>query len=361
MQRLLETQPSSVCVLRLSAIGDTCHTVPVVRALQDAWPDTRITWIIGRTEHALLEGLEGVEFLILDKKAGLAGFKALRAQLRGRRFPVLLHMHASLRANTASLLVSAERRLGFDLARARDYQWLFANCRIPAVPEQHVMDGLLEFARTLGVATGQPRWDVPLPEPARAFASSVIGAGSPTLVISPCSGQRLRNYRNWDPQRYAIVADHAHRHYGARVILTGGRTALEAEYAAAIARHSTCRPVDLIGKTDLKELLAVLEQATVLLCPDSGPAHMATAVGTPVVGLYATSNPQRTGPYRSLHLVANRYPDAVRSEFNCEPEALRFGERVRNPEAMNLISTEDVIEKLAMAFAERGVAPTRQD
>lgn len=342
-------------MLRLSAIGDACHTVPVVRALQDAWPDTHITWIIGRTEHALLDGLEGVEFIVLDKGAGLAGYHGLRRQLRGRRFPLLLHMHASLRANAVSLLVSAEQRLGFDRARARDYQWLFTNQRIPALAEQHVMDGLLEFVRTLGIATAPPRWDIPVPDEARAFADTVIDTGVPTLVISPCTGQRARNYRNWDPRRYAMVADHAHRQYGARVVLTGGRTALETEYAAAIVKHSTCSPVNLIGATNLKQLFAVLQQATVLLCPDSGPAHMATAAGTPVVGLYATSNPLRTGPYRSLHLVANRYPEAVKQAFNRDPQSLRFGKRVRNPQAMNLITADDVIEKLAVAFAEQGV------
>src|SRR3970282_1742038 len=99
MQLPFGQPPRSLCLIRLSAIGDTCHTVPVVRAIQDAWPSTRITWIIGKTEHALLRGLENVEFAVFDKSTGWRGYRDLRRRLAQRKFPVLLHMHASARAN----------------------------------------------------------------------------------------------------------------------------------------------------------------------------------------------------------------------------------------------------------------------
>ena len=127
MQLPFGQPPSSLCIIRLSAIGDTCHAVPVVRAIQDAWPGTKLTWIIGKTEHALLNGLEGVELVVLDKSRGLLGYAAVHRELRGRRFAALLHMHASSRANIVSLLVRTPLRIGFDRARARDQQWLFTN------------------------------------------------------------------------------------------------------------------------------------------------------------------------------------------------------------------------------------------
>jgi len=105
-----------------------------------------------------------------------------------------------------------------------------------------------------------------------------------------------------------------------------------------------------MGATTLKELLALINHADVVICPDSGPAHIATTVGTPVVGLYATSNRHRTGPYLSQHLVADRYPDAIEKEFGKPIEELRWGQRVRDPEAMNLILIEDVIEKLNLVL-----------
>ena len=82
----LDLPTSNLCIIRLSAIGDTCHTVPVIRAIQAAWPDTKLTWIIGKVEHALLAGLEGVEFVVVDKNRGLRGYLDVRRELRSRRF-----------------------------------------------------------------------------------------------------------------------------------------------------------------------------------------------------------------------------------------------------------------------------------
>jgi heptosyltransferase I len=357
MRLELDQPPTSLCLIRLSAIGDTCHTVPIVRAIQAAWPATAITWIIGKVEYGLMQALEGIEFVVLDKSRGWRGYFDLRRQLRNRRFPLLLHMHASQRANLASLSVSAPVRLGFDRARGRDLQYYFCNRHIPPRPGQHVMDGMFEFCDAIGVEHSAPRWDIPLAAEDLEFARAAIEADRPSLVISPCTGHRFRNFRNWRVERYAEIADYAASRYGAQVLLTGGRSDIERQYAAGIAAATRCSPVNLIGQTSLKQLLAVIAHAGVVLCPDSGPAHMATAVGTPIVGLYATSNRHRTGPYSSQHLVVDKYPEAVRAEFGVDVDALRFGRRVRNPDAMDRITVADVQKKLDLAFAERDISP----
>jgi heptosyltransferase I len=267
-------------------------------------------------------------------------------------------MHASMRANLASLAVDARIRLGFDRARARDFQYFFCNRHLQARKHRHVMDGLFEFAEALGLERTQPRWDIPLAPADRAFAQNAIDSSAPAVVISPCTGQRFRNYRNWSAAGYAAVADYACSRYGAQVLLTGGTTAVEQEYGHEISRLCQSEPRNLIGRTTLKQLLAVLARATVVVCPDSGPAHMATAVGTPVVGLYATSNRLRTGPYFSQHLVVDKYPEAVRREFGTSVDKLRWGRRVRDPNAMDLIEVDDVVAKLDLAFAERGASPS---
>lgn len=350
--------PASLCIIRLSAIGDTCHTVPVVRAIQDTWPRTALTWIIGRTEHSLLKGLEGVEFIVLDKAQGLRGYAAVRRALTRRRFDALLHMHASARANLVSLMVRSKLRIGFDRTRARDQQWLFTNTKLPPQRERHVMDGLFEFAELIGVPKPKkPRWDIPVSAADAAAIAPHFASGKPTLVISPCTGQRFRNYRNWRVDWYAEIADHAAERYGAQVLLTGGTTAIEQSYGRDITAMATHKPINLIGQTSLKQLVAILERASAVLCPDSGPAHMATAMGTPVVGLYATSNRHRTGPYFSQHLVVDKYPEAVEREFGRPIDTLRWGQRVRDPAAMSLITVPDVIAKLDAAFAERGIKP----
>ncbi len=360
MQLPFGQPPSSLCIVRLSAIGDTCHTVPVVRAIQDAWPSTALTWIVGKTEYSLLKGLEGVEFVVLDKSRGWRGYADVRQALGGRRFDALLHMHASARANLVSLLVRAPLRIGFDRARARDQQWLFTNTKLPARRERHVMDGLFEFAELIGVPRpATPRWDIPVGADDIAAIAPLFAKAKRTLVISPCTGQRFRNYRNWRADWYAQVADYAATRYGAYVVLTGGSTAIEEQYGREIAASARFQVHNLIGKTSLKQLLAILQRASVVLCPDSGPAHMATAVGTPVVGLYATSNRYRTGPYFSQHLVVDKYPKAVAREFGRPIETLRWGQRVRDPAAMSLITVADVTAKLDAAFAERGIRAER--
>lgn len=341
----LSSPPDSICVLRLSAIGDVCHTLPVVRTLQAKWPQARITWIIGRTESRLLGDISDIEFITFDKARGWRAYADLARALRARRFDALLHMQHSMRGNGASLCVRARHRVGFDRARAKDWQWLFTNARIAPASGQHVMDGLFGFASALGATERVLRWDIPVPEVARAHARKLLPASHPTLVISPCANARFRNWRNWTYEGYAAVADHA-ANRGMRVVLTGGPSDEERGYGEAILARTEIPPINLIGRTDLKQLLAVFERATVVLSPDSGPAHMATAVGAPVISLFATTNPDRARPYLSAEWVVNRYPDAVRRHLGKAVEEVPFGTRVRDPAAMELITVEDVTRTL---------------
>ena len=158
----LSSAPDSVCMLRLSAIGDITHALPVLRTLQHHWPETKITWIIGKNEHALVSEIEGVEFITFDKSLGLGAYHDVRNKLAGRSFDVLLHMQLSLRASIASMLIKSKIKLGFDRERAKDMQWLFTNEKIfPRSTRQHVVDSFLEFPTRLGL---EPilKWGLPV-------------------------------------------------------------------------------------------------------------------------------------------------------------------------------------------------------
>src|SRR3546814_9940775 len=139
--------PATICLLRLSALGDATHVVPLVRTLRRAWPGVALTWVIGKGEYRLLEGLEGVEFVVYDKKTGLAGMRALRRQFGGRRFDALLQMQVAARANLLSAFVPAKRRIGYDRPRSTDLHGLFINERIPDRLGIHVLDAI-EIGRT---------------------------------------------------------------------------------------------------------------------------------------------------------------------------------------------------------------------
>jgi heptosyltransferase I len=340
---ILKSPPENICVIRLSAIGDTCHALAVVRRIQDSLPAAKITWIIGKTEALLMADIPDIEFIIFDKSKGRSAYKDIRLQLGDRSFDIALCMHASMRANFLYRMIKAPIRLGFDWKRAKDFQWLFTNRRIDATPGQHALEAMMSFATALGANPQPIRWDIPLAEDVREFAADYRSPNKKLVVISPCSSNRSRNFRNWSIECYQATIQHLQAK-GARVVLTGGRSKLELEYGTALAANGVAE--SLIGKTSLKQLAALIAVADLVICPDSGPAHMATAFGTPVLGLYATSNPDRTGPYASRELSVNRYPDAVRIYLGKAVEQLRWGQRVRHPDAMDLITVNDVIEKI---------------
>ena len=339
----LDRPPRSICLLRLSALGDACHVVPIVRTLQRAWPETQLTWIIGKAEARLFGLIEGVEFITVDKRTGFAAGRDLRARLAGRRFDVLMHMQLALRASLISRLVPAALRLGFDRARARELQWLFTNARIAARTREHVLDSFFGFTAALGIAERTLRWDVPLPAQARQYAEQLIPDARPTLLISPCSSHELRN---WRPERYAALADYAVRRHGMRVILVGGPAPAERAMGMQIERAVGVPLINQVGRDTLPQLLALLARATVLVSPDSGPVHMASMVATPVIGLYAATNPERSGPYLSRRWCVNAYAEAARRFRGCAPEQLPWSSKIEVPGVMDLIEVERVTAKL---------------
>jgi len=343
--------PESLCILRLSAIGDTCHVVPVLRTLQQAWPQTRFTWLIGVAEARLMGCIEGVEFIIVDKRPNCGGARQLARSLAARRFDVLLHMQVALRASLLARRVRADRKVGFDRARARELQWLFTDTRIAPRSREHVLDSFFGFAEALGVHTRVLRWDLPLPAAARARAAHLIPDGTRVLIVSPCSSHELRD---WRPERYAAVADHAARVHGLGVILCGGPSPRERAMGAAIEAAARTRMSNLIGRDTLPELLALLARARALLTPDSGPAHMATMVGTPVIGLYAATNPERSGPYLSRRWCVDAYAAAARAFRGKPPEALPWTQKIEEPGVMDLITVDAVTAKLDELLAGSG-------
>jgi heptosyltransferase I len=332
--------PASLCLLRLSALGDVTHVVPLVRTLQAAWPACSIAWIIGRGEHRLLEGLAGVEFLEYDKRSGLAGLRALRRRLRGRRFDALLQMQVALRANLLSAVVPARRRIGYDRARSRDLHGLFVDERIADRPGIHVLDAIGSFCEPLGLRQDTVRWDLPVPEEAHAWARAQWpDDGRPTLLISPCSSHVLRN---WRAERYAAVADHAAAQ-GWRVVLCGGRSRLERDTADAIVAAMRAAPLDLVGRDTLKQLPALLARADLVMTPDSGPMHIANAMGSKVLGLHAASNPARSGPYSDRRWCVDRYDDAARRFLGRPARELRWGTKIERAGVMDLVTVDDAI------------------
>jgi heptosyltransferase I len=342
---------SSICLLRTSAIGDVTHVVPLVRTLQEAWPQTSLTWIVGKLERRLVGDLPGIEFVTFDKSLGWAGMRAVHAALRGQRFDALLQMQVAMRSNLLSLGIRAKRRVGYDRARAKDLHSLVINERIPARTGEHVLDAIGSFCEPLGLKQTQVRWDLPIPDEAHAWAAEQLPGDTPTLLVSLSSSHTLRN---WQPARYAAVIDHAAAR-GWRVALIGGPSAAERAMADAVLAAGRHRPIDLTGKDTLKRLLALLARAQLLLTPDSGPMHIANAVGTKVLGLHAASNPDRSGPYSDRRWCVNRYDEAARIFLGKPASEIPWGAKIEKAGVMELITVDDVVERFEAAAHHLGV------
>ncbi|MCW8109945.1 glycosyltransferase family 9 protein [Alteromonas ponticola] len=329
--------------MRLSAIGDVCHAAALVNRIQRHWPDIEITWVIGKLEYQLMRLMPNIRFVVYDKKEGKEGIKRLRKTLADTTFDALLVMQVALRANLVSTAIKARRRLGFDWQRSKELHWLFTNTRIQPNIHAHVLDGFMDFADALGVPKDpSPQWDIPLEDKATAWAAQQANELGEFAIISPAAS---KEERNWLPERYAGIINHMHSK-SLPVVLCGGPGELDKRTADAILAHTDSVVKNYVGKTTLHQLQALIKHAKFVIAPDTGPAHMATTVGTPVIGLYAHSNPRRTGPYNDLDKVVSVYDECVLDQYGKKWEALPWGTRAKGEHLMEKISLQAVIEQV---------------
>ena len=334
-------------IVRLSALGDVTLLLPVIETLKRAAPQAKITWITGTAAGALLAGIPGVELIVFDKRQGMSAYFKLRRRLAGRQFDVLLAMQASWRANFIYPLISAPLKIGFDRVRARDGQWLFTNRAIPFA-RQHLLDGFFAFIECLGITERVLQWHLPLTAADRAWAVARVPRDrGPWLAVNPGAS---KPEREWPVERLIEVIRAAQQRWKVHIVLTGGPGGREGTAGKQITAAITTNVTNLIGQTSLKQLAAVLARADCLLAPDTGPVHLAGAVGTPVVGLYAVAPPQLSGPYFSPELTVNRFPEAVRTILGRDPQTVEWTTRVHRGAPMRLIAVDDVLAKLAQVF-----------
>ncbi|MDI1351889.1 MAG: glycosyltransferase family 9 protein, partial [bacterium] len=210
---------------------------------------------------------------------------------------------------------------------------------------EHTVDGFLKFAEPLGIKQKIVRWDLPISAADYEWAKKELPAQGPILVVNPAAS---KPERSWSVENYIDVLRQAQAKWQVHVVLTGGPGEYDKSLAAQIM--AAVPASNLVGKTQPKQLLALISQAQAVLCPDTGPSHMAAAVNTPVIALHAVTNPCVSGPYTFPHLVVNRYPQAVQKVLGLSYEQHVWGTHVHGVEAMKLISVDDVMAKLAQVF-----------
>lgn len=333
----------SICIVRLSALGDVLMLVPLVRTLQTHFPKASITWVITRPAYDLVEKISGIEFVVLEKPRRLKDYWQFYRQFKHRHFDVLLATQASLRANLLYPLIPATRKVGFDKVRAKDGHGLFVSETITP-GQDHTLESFLKFADRLGVTRTEVRWDLPISEDEHHWAAARLSPKEkPIMLVNPAAS---KEERGWLVERYVAVIQEVQKRWNARVILIGGPGPLDLRLGEQIRAETNIE--SFIGQTKLKQLIALISQADVLLCPDTGPSHMAAAVGTPVVALHAVTPSAVSGPYPFRHLAVDCYAEAVRTILKKTPETTIWGTHAHGSETMKLISTHAVIEKLAL-------------
>lgn len=341
--------PRRLCLVRLSALGDVVLATALVQTLRRNFPAAQLTWITSGMTRELLLGLEGVEFIAVPRPMKLGDYLALRRTLRGRDFDVLLAAQASFRANLVHACVPAARKIGFDARRGRDLHGLFVGERIP-YRDEHLAEGFLAFAGALGVAPENyvRRLALPLGTTDVAAARALAGEGR-YFVVNPAAS---KPERNWRAERYAAVADHVARATGWRIVLTGGGSPAEKALTDAVSAQLATPALNLAGRTSVRTLAAVLAGAEGLLAPDTGPVHLAAAVGTPVVGLYAVARSALTGPWPEPRYCVDRYAEAARQFLGASEPG--WHQRVHDARAMDLITVEEVCAQVDRLAAGRG-------
>lgn len=335
----------AIAVCRISALGDIVMMVPMVRTLQQYFPEATITWIISSAFYPLVEGMDGVDFIVIDKPTTRADYKKLKQLFKHRQFDVLLAVQANMRVNRIYRLINASVKVGFDRARARDLHQFFVDEQIPA-QQNHLLDGFMQFAEYLG-AEPIIRWDLPISEADRQFARQQL-ADARWVAINPMAS---KVDRNWLPERWLALINTLQAK-GYRVVLTGSANEQEIALAAELQSGADKSVVNLVGQTSLKQLAAVLADVEVLVCPDTGPAHLACAMGTKVIGLFADVSPDLTAAYLSRDLAVDYYHKAMLAIHNKTPEKIKWQQRVHDQRAMAMIELVDVLAKLKIALGD---------
>ena len=335
--------PREIGIVMLSAIGDAVHVLPVANALQRAWPESRVTWIIQPVPYALVAGHPAIdEFIVFRRRRGLGAWRSYRELMRGfagRSFDLVLGLQVYLKAGLITALAPSRVKLGFDRRRGRDAQWLFTNHRIPAQPPRHVQDQYFEFLEFLGVDPEPVTWRLgPTPAEREAQASFFGALDRPACAVVVGTS---KPEKNWTAEGYARVLERIESEHGLRPVLVGGPAPEERRMADRVQAATRARVVDALGD-DVRRLMWILEGSALVVTPDTGPLHIARAVGTPVVSLFGRTNPKRSGPYRAYgDLVVDGYAAYEGEDYPPAPE-YRDG--------MRRITPAMVMEKVARAM-----------
>jgi heptosyltransferase I len=288
-----------ICIVMMSAVGDAVHVLPVINAIKRKSPSAHIAWVLQPGPATLVRGHRSVdEIIVFDRSKGWHAFADIRRELATREFDLVINLQVYFKAGIVTSFTRAPVKLGFDRARARDFNWLFTTHRIPPHPQQHVQDQYFEFLTALNVPAAPVEWDLgPWPEERERQREFMDRFERPiaSIVVATSKPQK-----DWLPERWSQVIDALWNDFGLQPVLVGGQSPRELQAQEVIMARSSGRAHSALG-SGLRNLVGILDASSLVLAPDTGPLHMAVALDRPTISLMGYTNPKRTGPYRKFH------------------------------------------------------------
>ena len=294
--------PPRFLIVRLGSLGDIIHAIPAAAALRDAVPGARIDWLVDPRYVELIQLVTAVDHAVpVDPRAGMIRLFATLSELRRRKYKVAIDLQGLIKSATMARMAGAERVLGFPQAELREKAARAFYTDAPdTVRAAHVVYKNLELMAALGIDVGEPALPLNVPRTAAVDAAEARFGGAPFALINP--GAAWPNKR-WPPARYGAVAAAIRERFGwPSLVLWGPR---EQELAAAVIEASQGAAV-LAPPTSIVDLFGIAKAARIAISGDTGPLHIAGAVGTPVVALFGPTKAERNGPWSAADVVVAR-------------------------------------------------------
>ncbi len=317
-----------ILIVKLSAIGDVIHTLPALCALRRRWPAARIDWVVEEAAADLVIGHPALDRAIVSRRKAwiralgergrrgeAAGqIKRFVDELRRTRYDMVLDFQALLKSALLVALARANRKIGFGPGldhMEQSYHVLTEKIPPPGM-EVHALERNLIMIRALGVPAARVEYHIPVTGRDRTgvdlmLESGAIGPAAPFVAINPVAQWPTKL---WPEAHFAALADRIVHRYNMPVVFTGSPD--DARTVARILALMQGPALDLSGKTSLRSLAALYQRAALVVSTDTGPMHLAAAMGTPVVALFGPTAPWRTGPFGPGHRV-------VRAAAPCAP------------------------------------------
>lgn len=302
--------PRSILVIRLGAIGDVIRTLPAVSCLRRTWPEARIAWAVEEPSRDLLEGHPDIDEVLVLRRKLLAGAMTLRAPrrawahlrdymhgLRERRFDWVVDLHGTLKSALLTRYSGGTRLFGLGPGHARERAHIFYTDPVP-LPRRKMsrVERALGVAGLLGADTSEPRRTLPVREEAAAFARQVLegdGLRAPRTLIYPGTSE-AQAFKRYPPGLFARLADRILEGTGGSILIGWGPG--EEEIAGAVRDAMTGHAV-LIPRTRLQQLAEITRRCDLFIGSDTGPLHLAAAVGVPLIALYGPTDQTVNAPY----------------------------------------------------------------